>query len=141
MAEAQGWLIYSIVALVSWGLWGTALKVASNGLDWKQLYFYSGVATTIAITILLALKRGEIINADPKPALIALAAGFMGTIGYLAVANSLEKGGEAGTVVALTALYPAVTVITAKLFLGEPITAPKAAGVMLAIIAVILLSR
>ncbi|MET1127728.1 MAG: EamA family transporter [Thermoproteota archaeon] len=138
---AERWLLFSIITLASWGVWGVALKAAAQSLSWRQLYVFSGLATAIAITALALAYRSEVLSTGPKAALAALGAGSLGTLGYLSMVNALDSGGEASVVVPLTSLYPAVTAVVAYLALGEPLTKAKVAGIALAIAAAVLLSR
>jgi transporter family protein len=138
---AERWLLFSIITLASWGLWGVALKAAAQSLSWRQLYVFSGLATAIAITALALAYRSEVLSTGPKAALAALGAGSLGTLGYLSMVNALDSGGEASVVVPLTSLYPAVTAVIAYLALDEPLTKAKVAGIALAIAAAVLLSR
>ena len=59
--------------------------------------------------------------------------------GTLGIAFALRAGEPAGKVVALTSVYPAITLLLSCLFLGEPITVKKVVGIVLAIVAVAIL--
>ena len=137
----ERWLAYSLLSLLLWGFWGVVLKQASRGLSWRQIYFYSGLATVTAVSTVAALYRGEVASTPRLGSLLAFAAGVFGTLGYIFMVKALAAGGEAAIVVPLTSLYPAVTVVLARLVLGETITPTKAAGIALAIAAIYLLSR
>jgi len=137
----ERWLIYSILSLLLWGFWGATLKQASKGLGWRQIYFFSGLATVTAVTTIAVFYRGELVTTPRIGALLAFAAGVFGTLGYIFMVKALAAGDEASIVVPLTSLYPAVTVLLARLVLGESITALKAAGIVLAIAAIYLLSK
>jgi transporter family protein len=137
----ERWLIYSILSLLIWGAWGAVLKEASRGLSWRQLYFYSGLATVTAVATVGLMFHGEVAVTPRLQALLALLAGTFGTLGYIFMVKALEAGGKASVVVPLTSLYPAVTVILAYLALGERISPSRALGVALAIAAIYLLSR
>lgn len=67
-----------------------------------------------------------------------LGAFFMGA-GSLAYFFALRDG-QAGTTTVLTALYPAVTVILAAIFLKEPLTIKSGIGIALALASFFLLS-
>ncbi len=69
----------------------------------------------------------------------AVVAGLAGSLGYVFFVKALERG-EASIVLPLTALYPAVTVVLAFLFLHEKISMHQLIGILLAVVAVVLLS-
>jgi len=54
---------------------------------------------------------------------------------------ALSSGGKASIVVPMTALYPVITIVLSVAILREQITPVHGAGVALALVAVVLLSR
>jgi len=132
------WLTYSLICLVLWGLWGLVLKIAYKGLPWIHVYFLSSLASfTIALIVFLIHRNG--LNFSNKLSYIALLAGVFSSSGYIFFVKALEKG-EASIVLPLTAMYPAITVVLALILLGEKINVYQAIGIVLALIAVVLLS-
>ena len=131
------WLIYAIVCMILWGLWGLILKLAYKEAYWNEVYFISSIASfLIALTVFL-MTHGKL--SFKVSSLYALFAGIFGGVGYIFFIKSLEHG-KASIVIPLTALYPAITVILAFLVLHEKLTITQVLGIALAIIAVILLS-
>jgi transporter family protein len=130
------------MVVVLWGLWGLALKYASLNLEWQYVYVASALGAFLAYaTVTLALTlTGKLSHVSDYRSLgIALLGGLMGALGGLMLIIALRLA-EASIVVPLTSIYPAVTVALSIALLGESATARKIAGVILAIIAVILLS-
>ncbi len=138
----ERWIIEASVTLVSWGLWGLALKLASKGLQWFQVYFFAGLATVIAIALVGAYYRDRIAVEGLPVAqlLLAFASGALGAIGYIMLVRALNSGGPASIVIPFTALYPLVTVLLSILIIGENVTVRKLVGVALAVTAIVLLS-
>jgi transporter family protein len=133
----KAWVIYSLLCLILWGLWGFVLKIGYSGSSWVQVYFLSSLASfTIALTVFLLYRAPISIN---KYAIIAAFAGVLGGLGYVFFVKALETG-EASIVIPLTALYPALTAIVATSFLGEKLSAIKGLGIALAVVAAVLLS-
>ena len=134
----QTWLIYSLLCLLLWGLWGFALKIAYQNLSWIQTYFLSSLAsfTLMLVIILYYRMKPPSIN---TPAIAAIIAGIFGGAGYLFFVKALEQG-KASIVIPLTALYPAITAIIALVVLREKISLYQGIGILLAIVASILLS-
>lgn len=138
----EPWLVLSVMVVVLWGLWGLALKYASLNLEWQYVYVASALGAFLAYaTVTLALTlTGKLSHVSDYRSLgIALLGGLMGALGGLMLIIALRLA-EASIVVPLTSIYPAVTVALSIALLGESATARKIAGVILAIIAVILLS-
>ncbi|MCC6044579.1 MAG: EamA family transporter [Desulfurococcales archaeon] len=138
----EPWLVLSVMVVVLWGLWGLALKYASLNLEWQYVYVASAlgaflVYATVVLALALTGKLGHV--SDYKSLGIALLGGLMGALGGLMLIIALRLA-EASIVVPLTSIYPAVTVALSIALLGESVTTRKIAGVILAIIAVILLS-
>ena len=118
------------------------MKYASLNLEWQYVYVASALGAFLAYaTVTLALTlTGKLSHVSDYRSLgIALLGGLMGALGGLMLIIALRLA-EASIVVPLTSIYPAVTVALSIALLGESATARKIAGVILAIIAVILLS-
>jgi transporter family protein len=77
------------------------------------------------------------------PSLVAFAAlgGLLNGLGALTSFAAFEKGGKASVVTPLINLYPLVTVAGAWMLLGERLTRTQVAGILAALIAVVLLSQ
>jgi len=131
------WIAYSLLCLLLWGMWGLFLKLAYEGSTWLEVYFLSAVESfTLALSVFI-LGGGKVTTS--KSMVLALLAGLFGGGGYILFMKALETG-KASIVIPLTALYPAVTVVLALLFLGEKLSTTQAVGIALAVIATILLS-
>jgi transporter family protein len=135
------WLAYSLLTVVLWGVWGTVSKLASDGVDanTNQIYFTLGL---FPIVVVLArssrLKQGKQFAAGSAWAFIT---GILGGVGNIAFFYALYKGGKVSVVAPATALFPIVTVILALVFLKERLSRPQKAGLVLALVAIYLLSK
>ena len=137
----EKWLLYSLLSLLLWGIWGVLVKYVSETLSWQQLYFYSGLATVAIVLAIAVLGTRLVTSTRPLYAALALLAGVFGATGYIAMIKALESGGKASVVVPLTSLYPAVTVLLAWGLLREELTPSKVLGIALALAAIYLFSR
>ena len=133
------WLVTSLGTLALWGLWGLLLKVASSRLDWKSLYVASNSAILLVMVLIFALSAGKL-SFSPKYSLVGFLAGLSGTLGYILLILSLEYGGKASVVITLTNMYPAITLALSAVILGERLTTKQIVGIIVALVAVILLS-
>jgi transporter family protein len=77
------------------------------------------------------------------PSIVAFAAlgGLLNGLGALTSFAAFEKGGKASVVAPLINLYPLVTVAGAWMLLGERLTWTQVAGILTALIAVVVLSQ
>ena len=135
----DNWFIFGMVALFLWGLWAFFPKLATNYLNPKSILIFQTLGgLLICIAVLISVNfRPEI---HTKGITFAVLAGLAGAIGGLFFLYSISKG-KAAIVITMTALYPLVTIILSFLILKEPITIKQGIGMLLALIAMVLLSR
>jgi drug/metabolite transporter (DMT)-like permease len=135
--KRAGWLGLTIAAIGLWGLYGIALKLAS------QLSPVAGQLLSTAGLLLPALFLiGSVARERRSTAglFVGFISGVCGALGNFAVLASLNAGGKAAIVFPLTSLYPLITVVVAVLFMRERARRGQAIGIMLAVVSVLLLS-
>jgi len=138
VSNMDDWLLFTIAALLMWGLWGFFPKLTTGYLDPKSaLVFEIMGAMTIGVIVLATLGFRPELNA--KGAAFGVITGLAGACGALFFLYAVSKGNLSVTVT-LTALYPLVSVILAFLILKEPITLKQGAGMVLALAAMTLLA-
>jgi transporter family protein len=136
------WLTYSLLTIVCWGAWGAVSKVASDGVDanTNQVLFTIGLLPLIVI----AARSARPGSGAPTQRRVGIAwaflTGILGGTGNIAFFRALVVGGQASIVVPVTALFPLVTVILALTFLRERLGRAQVAGLVLALVAIYLLS-
>jgi transporter family protein len=133
------WLINSLIALVCFGLWGFLPKIAVRYISPRSALVYE-VLGVLTIGGIVLLTVGKSINTDVKGIIPAMLTGVFGTLGFLCFLYAV-KVGSVSVVATLTALYPAITILLAVIVLKESVTPTQIAGIGLAILSVILLSR
>jgi len=133
------WLLYSIITLISWGLWAFFLKLASDRLKWFEVYILSSFSTLI-MSSYLVFKHKKILSESFTGNIMALLGGLFGVVGYIFMIRALNSGGSASVVIVLTSLYPLITTILSFIFIGEMITVKKLLGIFFALVALYLLS-
>lgn len=135
---AQSWLIPALLCMAAWGLSRFFPKLATNHLDPKSAFMYEVMGEVlVAITILVAVGFRPAFQL--KGASFALMAGITGGLGVYWYLQAAQRG-NVSQLVGVTALYPVITVILGVFLLNEPLTAKQIAGVVLAVLAVILVS-
>jgi bacterial/archaeal transporter family protein len=140
LAGMPRWLAFSLVTILCWGAWGAVSKVASDGVDanTNQIFFTLGLLPLIVFVWRAASKPG---GAQRRSGIAwAFLTGILGGTGNIAFFRALGVGGEASIVVPATALFPLVTVILAVSFLHERLGTAQKSGLVLALIAIYLLS-
>lgn len=135
------WLIYSLVTVGLWGVWGVFGKLAARSVTAETLMLLGSIGGLLVFPVYVAIFHRHLrFSWDRPDYYFAVLAGVLGTIGALFYYQALAHG-EASRVVAVTAIYPVVTVLLVYLFLREPLNAQKIIGIALAVAGVLLLSR
>jgi len=134
----SAWFGYALLSLFLWGLWGVCSKVANNYLpNWAIFIIEALVYVAIGGTVWSLL--GQAIVWHPAGVAAAVAAGLCGGGGLYFFLKALASG-PATVVVPLTSLYPLVTVVVGVTLLAETLTLRHLLGILLASLAVWLLS-
>jgi transporter family protein len=136
----QAWFVFSAVALIFFGITGITQKLSTNHISFEASFAWFSVAM---ILISLAIAAAVPLDWHLSPLLLTLAAlgGTLNGLGALTSFAALEKGGKASVVIPIINLYPLVTIGGAWLLLGEKLTGKQIAGIVFALLAVVLLSQ
>jgi len=134
-------LLIAVGVFVSWGLGTFIAKLAANRIGAQSIFFdVIGAASVILIYSLVIFKARNLVKLDKSGMGLALLAGLIGAFGSIGFYRLVART-EVSTVSPLTALYPALTVILAVIFLRESVTPTKLAGIILSLIAIYLLTK
>jgi bacterial/archaeal transporter family protein len=131
-----------LFATVSWGIWAFALRKAMGHMPPLAVHVAYSLATVLLVPVYLALARRQAVPLRfPVSGIVwaALAASLVGA-GVVAMMYAM-RARDASQIVALTASYPAVTLLLAVLFLGESLTASRVCGVLTIAAGAYLVSR
>lgn len=133
------WLVFALLTTFFWGIWG-ALSELPEKHGFPATLGYVVWAITMLVPAIIALK---IIHWRPdkhrKALLYGLLIGFFGSAGQLILFQAL-KTGPAYLVFPLVSLSPIVTIFLSFIFLKEKASARAKAGIIIALIAIPLLS-
>jgi transporter family protein len=135
------WLLFSLITILVWGAWGVVSKVASEGVDanTNQIFFTFGLLPLIALVWRSPRNAGG--GAGRRVGIRwAFLTGILGGTGNIAFFHALVMGGKASIVSPVTALFPVVTVVLAVTLLHERVGTTQKLGLILALIAIYLLS-
>ena len=135
-----GWLVYSLLTILLWGIWGALTKVISGDIDayMNQVLFAIGVLPVMAIVLFSRRLAGGANRS--RGIFCAFITGVLGGTGNIAFFKAFSEGGKASVVVPATSLSPLVTVILGYFLLKERASGSQKVGLALAIAAIYLLS-
>ncbi|EKD70497.1 MAG: transporter family transporter protein [uncultured bacterium] len=131
------WLSAAMLSLISFGLWGLFTKLTIAHIDSKSALIFQtiGVAIVGIITLSLMNFKPEM---NMKGLSYGLLTGFAYGIGCFFYFLAADKG-KLMTVVALTALYPLITIALSYFLLRENINLKQCCGIGFALIAIYLM--
>jgi transporter family protein len=135
-----GLFLLCMVAVISWGLWGSLARLAGEQVNQQVVIFYTILAQNIVLLIYL-LMTGQLARLQGNPTGITLASisGVLSGVGLVCFYLAL-KSGKSSIVIPLTSIYPIVTVLFGLVVLHEQLSFTKILGIALAIAAVVLIS-
>lgn len=139
MTFVMSWPAYSIIVMVGWGFWGFFSTLASRSMGSYEAVVYSFLGSSVVV-VAMVLRKGFPSSVGTGGAIAAFLVGVIATLSFVPYVIALSKG-KAAIVVPLVALYPIVTIFLSFLFLHETLTVRQFFGVVLAMLAVVLLSR
>lgn len=129
--------IYSVVALVFWGVWAYLSKALANQMKTELLAFYTTVGSLIAITFYTLVRTKINFNIFSGYAMLVGALAMIATFAFYA---ALAKG-PVTVVVPWTGLYILIPVVLGFIILKEPINLSHMLGIICAVAAIFFLSR
>ena len=135
----ENWLVYAVVTTLFWGVWGALIELPEKRGFPATLGYVVWSLTMIPCALVALSLVGWKLDADARSVALGLAAGLLGAGGQLALFEVLRMG-PAYLVFPIVSLSPAVSVVLAVALLGESTTPRVWTGIVLALIAVPLLS-
>ena len=132
------WLVYTILAAFSWGMWGVLTKFISIDVTpfETHLMFTTGALFTLPIVI----RKCRISEMNLKGLAFGIGASLLVLLGNISVYQSFKIGGGAAVVIPFTNLYPLVTILIAFFIFKERLNRLNWAGILVIIPAIIFLS-
>ena len=135
----QHWLTYAIVTTLFWGVWGAFIEVPEKRGFPATLGYVVWALTMIPCAVVAMFLVGWKLETDLRSVALGATAGLLGAGGQLALFETLRRG-PAYLVFPIVGLSPAVSVVLAVSLLGETTTPRVWTGIVLALVAVPLLS-
>lgn len=131
------WIVPTLYYVVAVGALGIFGKVALRTLHWPDLLLWTGVGYVAVAGLLLALGKTRV--AFVPGTFWAILAGATAISSLIALYLALGRG-QVGTVSAISAAYPVVSLVLAAIFLAEDLTVARGLGAALVVGGVVVLS-
>lgn len=137
--EIDSTVFFGSVTMITWGIWVVLGNAASESIDPRTAAAISYlVAGPLALGYVLVSDASLVITA--RGGLFAGAAGLFTGIGLISMYVGLS-GGSTTVISTLGAMYFVVAAFIGMIILGEEIRATRLAGIVFAIIGVVLVSQ
>lgn len=134
----KDWILPAMGTFLFWGLWGFFPKLTVRYVSpVSAIVFEALIGVPVALVVLSAI--GFKPDLHPRGVLLASLTGVLGILGALMYLTAVQRG-NTSLVATFTALYPALTVLLAVLFLGERLVLRQWLGVGLALVAMLLVA-
>ena len=135
----KSWLLFSIVTTVFWGIWGAVMEWPAKW-GFPETLGYVVWAFTMIPCAIIALKIIDWkIEKDLKSIFLGSAVGLLGAGGQLILFLALKEG-PAYIIFPVISLYPVLTILMSVPLLKEKVKPRGAVGIVLALIAIAMLS-
>jgi uncharacterized membrane protein len=132
------WLRWSLLALLSWGVWALMAKLIGDRLSGAQNQALSTLGILPIMLVLGVSRKSSAMGNRRRGILYALAGGAVSCIGNVFYYDLFSRGGQAAMIVPLTALYPLATIFLAMVLLRERLNRVQLGGVLFSLIAIYL---
>ena len=134
------WLPYALTAAVCWGVWGVLAKGPSRELSgWMTQVLFTCALIPSAI-IAARSKQVRVGTNKLRGIFWGVVSGLFAGIGDLCFYLALQSGADTAIAIPLISLYPLVTLTIAFLWFKERLNLVQGAGIVLAVVAIMLLS-
>lgn len=129
---------YALGAMLLWGVWGI---LANYSLDYMGEWSVLFITYLVAVAVILALRPTAVTGVPLGVGLVfAVGTGVAMSLGAVFYYRAVNIGGLS-VVPAITALYFVVTAIWGIAVLDESVTLSQVCGIVLACVAILLMTR
>jgi transporter family protein len=131
------WLTYSLLSLLSWGIFGFLGKVGSDRISTAQMQIFFTIGVVPLAVVCVVRLHFKIATSKPGVS-YSVMMGIFAALGCLAFFGAM-KTGKASLVAPVTSLYPALTVLLALIVLKEKLNKVQILGLILAMASIVIL--
>lgn len=134
------WLLFILITVVTWGVWGafSDLQMDKEGIPETVVYILWALTMIPCAIVALIINKGKFLH-DGKSALLGCTVGLLGAGGQLVLFKALAIG-PAYIIFPFISMSPVVVITLAAIFLKEKANRWQIAGIVVALIAILLLS-
>ena len=137
--ESNLWFVYAVVTTLFWGVWGAFIeRPEKNGFP-ATLGYAVWALTMVPCAVVALWVIGWAPEHDLRAVALGCLAGFLGAAGQLVLFDALRRG-PAYLVFPVVSLSPVVSVLLSVVLLGETASLRAWTGIVLALLAMPLLS-
>lgn len=132
------WIFWTLLTLLSWGIWAVLYKLFGGDISDAQLQAISTIGVLPILAALAAIPDRAPSGNRRRGIALALGSGIISCLGNIAFYDVLSRGAKAAAVIPITDLYPVVTVLLAVALLKEKLSLLQSAGIGLSLAAIYL---
>jgi uncharacterized membrane protein len=137
--EVNPAVAFGLLTMASWGIWVVVGNAASESMDPTTAAAISYVVAAV-LAVGYVIVSGASLAITPRGGALAGVAGVFAGIGFVSMYIGLSRGST--TVVAtLSAMYFVVAAFIGMAALGDEFTTTRVAGLLLAVVAVVLVAQ
>jgi uncharacterized membrane protein len=137
--ESNLWLLFAVVTTLFWGVWGAFIeRPEKNGFP-ATLGYAVWALTMVPCAVVALAVIGWAPEHDLRSVALGCLAGFLGAAGQLVLFDALRRG-PAYLVFPVVSLSPVVSILLSVLLLHETASLKAWTGILLALVAMPLLS-
>jgi len=138
--EGVSWVLYSILVFLMWGVQAFVMKFSNDSMKAESIFFYMMATSLLLSPVAIAMTDfSQPINMGFKGPYLAFIIHILNSIGALTLVYALRYG-KAIVVVPMTGLSPIITVVISLIIYGVIPSGNIAFGVVMATVAIYLLS-
>ena len=138
----MNWIIPTILAMVLFGSWGILVKYAAGKLDTVSFSFFNALSSLVVIAVVFAyfwFSRSTI-QTTREGVYISLIAGIVAVLAVLTEVTAYQIGSLSTLSPMIAAGVAAITAVGGIVLFKETVTPKILVGILLAIVAIYLLS-
>jgi drug/metabolite transporter (DMT)-like permease len=139
MKPERLWLLFALITTLSWGVWGAFIEIPEKAGFPATLGYAVWSLTMIPCAVFALYRIHWKLEYDLRSILLGSTVGILGAAGQLILFQALRMG-PAYIVFPIISLFPVVTILLSLVFLKEKANLRQWAGIILALIAILLLS-
>jgi transporter family protein len=136
------WLFWTLLTVITWGIWAVLPKLIGSDLTSPAHVQAASTLGIIPVIIMLWMMKDTPTSGPRRQrgVLLALGSGIVSCLANIAYFEVFDREAQASSVIPVTALYPAVTVLLAMPILKERLSPTQLVGIGLSLAAIYLLN-